>query len=62
MPISNGCFGDDIGISDMTAEQQKNIMELFNQRKMERMEIGWMNEEPWNVEYQGKDVKLKWSL
>jgi len=62
VPISNGAFGDDIGISDMTAEEQKNIMALFNKRKNERMEIGWIEEEPRNLEYLGKDVKLKWSL
>ncbi|HUZ47321.1 MAG TPA: hypothetical protein VMW54_11860 [Terriglobia bacterium] len=62
VPISNGAFGDDIGISDMTAEQQKNIMALFNMRKNERMEIGWIKEDPWNLDYLGNDVKLKWSF
>jgi hypothetical protein len=62
VPISNGCFGDDIGISDMTEAQRQNILALFNQRKQERMEIGWIEDEPWNVKYQGKNVELKWSL
>ena len=60
--ISNGAFGDDIGIGDMTAEQQKKIMDMFNKRKQERMEIGWVDEQPWNPRYKGKEVEFKWNL
>jgi hypothetical protein len=60
--ISNGAFGDDIGIGDMTAEQQKKIMDLFNKRKQKRMDISWIEEEPWNPSYQGKEIEFKWSL
>jgi hypothetical protein len=62
VPISNGASGDDIGIGEMTADQQKRIMELFNKRKKERMEISWIEEEPWNPRYQGKAITFKWSL
>jgi hypothetical protein len=62
VPISNGVFGDDIGIGDMTAEQQKKVMDLFNKRKHERMDISWIEEEPWNPKYERKAVEFKWSL
>jgi hypothetical protein len=62
VPISNGAFGDDIGIADMTAEQQKNVMDLFDQRRQKRMDISWIEEEGWNPKYQGRDVGFKWSL
>ncbi len=62
VPISNGAFGDDIGIGDMTAEEQEKIMGLFNKRKNERMEIGWIKEQAWNPEYLGKNVRFKWDL
>jgi len=62
VPISNGPFGDDIGIGDMTAEQQKKVMDLFDKRKQKKMDISWVDEEPWNPQYQGKPVEFKWSL
>jgi hypothetical protein len=62
VPISNGAFGDDIGIGDVTAEQQKRVIELFNERKQKRMDISWIEEEPWNPKYQGKEVEFKWNL
>ena len=62
VPISNGAFGDDIGFGDMTSEQQKKILDLFDKRKRQRMEIGWVTEEPWQPKYQGREVEFKWSL
>jgi hypothetical protein len=62
VPISNGPAGDDIGIGDMTAEHQREVIELFNQRKQKRMDISWIEEEPWNPKYQGREVEFKWSL
>jgi hypothetical protein len=62
VPISNGSFGDDIGIGEMTSAQQRKIMELFDQRKKERMDISWVEEEPSKPKYQGKEVRFKWSL
>ena len=62
VPISNGAFGDDIGIGDMTVEQQKKIIELFSQRKQKRMDITWIDEDPWNPQYRGREVEFKWSL
>ncbi len=61
-PISNGPFGDDIGIGDMSPDQQKNTMDLFNQRKDKPMEIGWIDEGPWQPKYQGRAVGFKWDL
>ena len=62
LPISNGAFGDDIGLGDMTAEQQRKIIDLFGKRKQGRMDIGWIEEEPWHPEYQRQEVTFKWSL
>jgi hypothetical protein len=62
VPISNGAFGDDIGIADMTSEEQKKIMNLFNVRKQKRMDIGWIEEGAWNPQYQGRRVEFKWDL
>jgi hypothetical protein len=60
--ISNGAFGDDIGISEMTSTQQKAVIDLFNQRKLKPMQIGWMEEVPWSMTYKGRGVSLKWEL
>jgi hypothetical protein len=62
VPISNGAFGDDIGFGDMTADQQRQILDLFNKSKRTRMDIGWINEEPWRPTYEGREVDFKWSL
>jgi hypothetical protein len=62
VPISNGAMGDDIGFGEMNAEQQKKILDLFDRRKCERMDIGWITEEPWQPRYQGREVEFKWSL
>jgi hypothetical protein len=59
VPISNGAFGDDIGIGDMTAEQQRKVIELFNQRKQMRMDIGWIEEDTRHPEYQGREVEFR---
>jgi hypothetical protein len=60
--LSNGAFGDDIGISEMTSTQQKAVMQLFNQRKLKPMQIGWVEEVPWNMIYKDRAVGLKWEL
>jgi hypothetical protein len=61
VPWSVSYVGDDIGISEMTAQQQKQIKDLFEKRKLERMEISWIEEGTANPEYQGKDV-ARWTL
>jgi hypothetical protein len=62
VPISNGAFGDDIGFADMNREQQRGILGLFDQGKRTRMEIGWISEDPWRPQYEGREVEFKWSL
>jgi len=62
VPISNGALGDDIGIGDMTASQQRKVVDLFEARKRRRMEITWVEEEARHFEYQGKEVTHKWNL
>ena len=59
--ISNGPFGDDIGVSEMTPEQFKSIHDLFEKRKNRRMDIGWLDESEQSLEYQGKPIEHKWS-
>jgi hypothetical protein len=56
--ISKGAFGDDIGISDMTRGEQQAVMELFSARKLKPMRIGWIDEEPWDLRYNGKSITL----
>ena len=46
----------------MTAEWQKKIMDLFSKRKQKRMDLNWIEDEPWNPKYEGEEIKLKWSL
>jgi hypothetical protein len=62
VPISNGASGDDIGIGDMSPDQQARILNLFNKRKKGRMDISWIEEGPRMRRYQGKEVTFKWSL
>ncbi len=60
--ISNGAFGDDIGVSDMGSRDLRKFLELFEKRKQRRMVIGWIEESPPVVQYGGRDVAHKWSL
>ncbi len=62
VPISNGALGDDIGIGEMTSEQQRRIVELFDKRKNQRMDMSWIEEQPSEPKYLGKEVSFKWSL
>jgi hypothetical protein len=62
VPISNGASGDDIGVGDMSPDQQTRILNLFSRRKKERMDISWIEEGPRMRRYQGKEVTFKWSL
>jgi hypothetical protein len=62
VPISNGASGDDIGVGDMSPDQQSRIVNLFNERKKGRMDISWIEEGPRMRMYQGKEVTFKWSL
>ena len=43
----------------MKPEQQRKILDLFDKCKRERMEIGWIIEEPWQPRYQGKEVEFQ---
>ena len=58
--ISNGAFGDDIGISNMNEQQLKRILDLFEKRKETRMEISWIEENQCKPTYQGREIKY-WS-
>jgi hypothetical protein len=53
--ISNG-YGEDLGISEMTAEQRKSILDLFEHRKSRRMQISWIEEQNGELRYQGRPV------
>ncbi len=60
--ISNGCAGDDMGISEVSPEMLKAMIDLFDKRKTRRMDIGWIEENQGNFTYQGREVKYKSSL
>jgi hypothetical protein len=60
--ISNGAFGDDVGISEMTANWQERIVSLFQTRREQRMEISWIDEGLGNPTYEGKSIRFKWNL
>jgi len=62
VPISNGASGDDIGISEMSTEQQAQVMDLFDKRKRVRMDLGWIEEEPRTPKYRGRAITFRWSL
>ena len=60
--ISNGPFGDDTGVSEMTPQQLKQILGLFERRKQSRMEIGWIEEREHNLTYRGRRIKYECSV
>jgi hypothetical protein len=60
--ISNGCFGDDIGVSDMTSQQLEKCVALFERRKPRKMQITWIEENNGNPTYQGRPIRYKYSL
>ena len=60
--ISNGCAGDDMGISEVSPDVLKTLLDLFEKRKTRRMDIGWIEEKQGNYTYQGREIKYKASL
>jgi hypothetical protein len=60
--ISNGCFGDDAGISDMSPAQRKQVLDLFDTRKRRPMRIGWVEEHAGALSYQGRPLAYRYSL
>jgi hypothetical protein len=60
--VTNGSAGDDIGISELNPQQLKQILNLFEQRKGRRMEIGWVEENDGNPIYLGRPIQYKQSL
>ncbi len=60
--ISNGCAGDDMGISEVSPEILRAMLDLFEKRKARRMDIAWIEENQGNYTYQGREVKYKASL
>lgn len=60
--ITNGCAGDDTGISEVSPQILQAMLDLFEKRKTRRMDIGWIEESQGNYTYQGREVKYKASL
>ncbi len=60
--ISNGCAGDDTGISEVSPQILQAMLDLFEKRKTRRMDIGWIEENQGNPTYQGREVKYKGCL
>ncbi|MBV9222381.1 MAG: hypothetical protein JOZ45_00390 [Acidobacteriaceae bacterium] len=59
--ISNGSFGDDIGISEMSPEQVARIMGLFASRKDRRMQINWIEEKE-QMKYKGASLSDAYNI
>jgi hypothetical protein len=62
--ISNGAFGDDIGISEMNALQIRKIVDLFETRKQRTMRIGWISEgtNRGTLEYAGRRFQSRYNI
>jgi len=60
--ISNGCAGDDMGISEVPPQTLQAMLELFEKRKSRRMDIGWIEENQGVATYQGREIIYKGSL
>ena len=60
--ISNGCAGDDMGISEVPPQVLTAMLDLFEKRKNRRMDIGWIEENGGNPTYQGRNIKYKGCL
>jgi len=57
--ISNGSFGDDIGIAEMKAADVQKIMALFALAKSAPMKIGWIEESTRPFIYNGQEVAYR---
>lgn len=60
--ISNGLFGDDIGVSEMKGKQLVQVLELFEKRKNVPMQISWIEDEKGEPLYKGKKLKYWYSV
>jgi hypothetical protein len=60
--ISDGPFGDDVGISNMDPQQLKRVLDLFEKRKGTRMQISWIEEGGGEYRYKGREIKYANSL
>lgn len=60
--ISNGAFGDDIGVSDMTGPQLKRIMDLFAVRRQKQMRIRWIEERCAAPVYGGRPIENRYNI
>ncbi len=60
--IANGSAGDDIGIAELSSQQLKQVLNLFEKRKQRRMEISWVEENDGDPAYLGRAIKYKQSL
>lgn len=59
--VSNG-YGDDTGVSDMSREQFRLVLELFEERARRPMRIGWIEETPQGLTYLGRPVAYRYSV
>ena len=60
--ISNGAFGDDIGISEMTGPQLKRVMDLFASRRRKQMRIRWIEERGAGPLYGGRPIDNRYNI
>jgi hypothetical protein len=60
--VTNGSAGDDIGISELSPDMLKQVMDLFEARKKRRMEISWIEENDGVPTYLGRPIRYKQSL
>lgn len=54
--ISNG-YAEDLGVSDMRADQLKKVMDLFERRQDRRMDIAWIEDRGGAPTYKGRPVR-----
>ncbi|MFN8009396.1 MAG: hypothetical protein U0V70_20670 [Terriglobia bacterium] len=60
--ISNGSFGDDVGISEMGKPTLHELLALFAKQKQRKMELGWVEEDQCHPTYDGKPILYRWSF
>ncbi len=59
--VSNG-YGDDTGVSGMTAAQLRRALQLFEERARRPMRITWIEETPQGLTYLGRPISHRYSV